>query len=221
MFGNQKRQQLEKQQKAKQQVAQQAIDYIQSGDVVGVGTGSTVAFFIDELAKIKHKIDGAIASSVATEIRLKKAGIPVLDLNHFSQIPIYMDGADEATSHGYLIKGGGGALTREKICASVAERFVCMIDSSKQVGVLGAFPVAVEVIPMARSYVARQLVDLGGQPNYRVGITTDNGHVILDVTGLDLMNPCVVERQLNAIVGVVENGIFAHRLADEILIGEC
>jgi ribose 5-phosphate isomerase A len=203
----------------KQAVAREAIKYVEDDTTVGVGTGTTANFFIDELAKIKHRLKGAVASSVKSAERLKAHGIFVEDLNNVGQLPIYVDGADEVTEHGAMIKGGGGALTREKIVAAVASRFICIADGSKLVGVLGAFPLPVEVIPMARSYVARQLVLLGGQPAWRMGFTTDNGNVILDVHGLTLTNPVDVERRIEAIVGVVTVGLFAARGADLILLG--
>jgi ribose 5-phosphate isomerase A len=203
----------------KRAVAREAIRYVSDDAVVGVGTGSTANFFIDELAKIKHRIKGAVASSVKTAERLKSLGIYVEDLNSVDDIPVYVDGADEVTERGAMIKGGGGALTREKIVAAVARKFVCIADQSKLVGVLGEFPVPVEVIPMARSYVARQLVLLGGQPALRMGFSTDNGNVILDVHGLSILNPVEIEAKIRAIVGVVTVGLFAARGADVILLG--
>jgi ribose 5-phosphate isomerase A len=204
----------------KKAAAVQAMQYVESDSIVGVGTGSTVHFFIEELAKIKHKIEGAIASSKATEELLKKHGIPVCDLNSVNKVPVYVDGADEFDSHHRLIKGGGGAMTREKIIATASDLFVCIVDESKQVEVLGrAAPVPVEVIPMARSFVARKLVKMGASPEYRQGFVTDNGNVILDVYQLNLTDPHALEKELNQIVGVVENGIFAERKADKILIG--
>ena len=203
----------------KQDAARQALELIKPGMTIGVGTGSTVNYFIDALQKIKGKVDGAVASSVETEKRLKKIGIPVLDLNSVSSLPLYIDGADEVNAHNYMIKGGGAALTREKIVAAVAEQFICIVDSSKVVEILGKFPVPVEVIPMARSYVARQIVKLGGDPVYRQGVTTDNGNIILDVHNFNLIDPVNMEQQLNNIVGVVTNGIFAARGADQVLIG--
>jgi len=202
----------------KRAVAREAIRYVSDDAVVGVGTGSTANFFIDELAKIKHRIKGAVASSVKTAERLKSLGIYVEDLNSVDDIPVYVDGADEVTERGAMIKGGGGALTREKIVAAVARKFVCIADQSKLVGVLGKFPVPVEVIPMARSYVARQLVLLGGQPALRMGFSTDNGNVILDVHGLSILNPVEIEAKIRAIVGVVTVGLFAARGADVILL---
>lgn len=203
----------------KKAVARAAIDYVEAGTVVGVGTGSTANYFIDELAKIKHKIESTVASSVASAERLKSHGIPVDDLNNVNEIAVYVDGADETNEHLHLVKGGGGALTREKIVAAVADRFVCICDESKLVGVLGKFPLPVEVIPMARSYVARELVKLGGQPVYREGFITDNGNQILDVHNLEIINPVELEQTLNNIVGVVTNGLFAHRPADVLLLG--
>lgn len=206
--------------KKKLAAARGALDYIQAGDVVGVGTGSTANHFIDALAGIKGKIDGAVASSEATARGLKEHGIQVLDLNCVSSLPVYVDGADEATSHKYLIKGGGGALTREKIIAGVSEKFVCIADDTKLVDTLGAFPLPVEVIPMARSHVARQLVKHGGIPELREGYRTDNGNFILDVHNLEILNPVDKERELNNIAGVVTVGIFALRPADILVLGE-
>jgi len=196
-----------------------AIKYIEDDMIVGVGTGSTVKFFIEALSAIKHRIEGAIASSVATANQLKTLGIPLLDLNSVTELPIYVDGADEVNGAKQMIKGGGGALTREKIIATIAKKMICIADVSKSVELLGSFPVAVEVIPMARSYVARQIVKLGGDPVYRESFITDNGNVILDVYGLKLTDPKSVELQLKAIVGVVENGVFAMRTADVVLLG--
>ena len=203
----------------KRAVAAAAIDYVPAGTIVGVGTGSTANYFIDELAKIKHKVEAAVASSVATAERLKSHGILVEDLNMVSEMSVYVDGADECTQHLHLIKGGGGALTREKIVAAVAKTFVCIVDETKMVGVLGKFPLPVEVIPMARSYVARELVKMGGNPVYREGFTTDNGNVILDVHNLEILNPVEMEQKLNNITGVVTNGLFARRPADVIVMG--
>jgi len=203
----------------KQVAAQAALDYIKSGATVGVGTGSTVNHFIDALATIKHRIETTVSSSEASTERLKKHGIPVDDLNAVDGIDVYVDGADEANKHLYLVKGGGGALTREKIVAAVAKQFVCIADDSKLVDVLGKFPLPVEVIPMARSYVARTLVKLGGQPVYREGFVTDNGNIILDVHGLSIVNPPALETEINQIAGVVTVGIFAHRGADVLLLG--
>jgi ribose 5-phosphate isomerase A len=203
----------------KQAVAKAAIAEVPVGCVVGVGTGSTANYFIDELARIKHRIDGAVASSDATAERLKKHGIEVLDLNNVGDLPVYVDGADEITRHLAMIKGGGGALTREKIVAAVARRFVCIADESKLVDVLGKFPLPVEVIRAARSYVARELVKLGGQPALRQGFITDNGNLILDVHNLQIVNPLELESTLNQIAGVVTNGLFALRGADILLLG--
>lgn len=202
----------------KKEVARAAIGYIEDDTIVGVGTGSTVNFFIDELAKIKGRIEGAVSSSVASEELLKQHHIPVLPLNSVIEIPVYVDGADEATKHKHLIKGGGGALTREKIVAAASKQFVCIIDDSKMVPMLGAFPLPVEVIPMAQSYVARQISKLGGQPTLREGFTTDNGNIILDVHNMKIDNPVELETKLNQIVGVVTNGLFAQRAADILLI---
>lgn len=203
----------------KQAVAQAALEYVQAGTVIGVGTGSTANFFIDALATIKHKIEGAVASSVATANRLKGHGILVLELNETGDLPLYVDGADEATQHLHLIKGGGGALTREKIVAAASKKFVCIADESKLVGVLGEFPLPIEVIPMARSFVARQLVKLGGNPMLRENFKTDNGNVILDVRGLQILEPAKLEATLNNIPGIVTNGLFAIRPADVLLLG--
>lgn len=198
--------------------AKAAIAYIEDDMIIGVGTGSTVNFFIKELAVIKHKIEACVASSKATESLLREAGIPVIDLNSVQDLPIYVDGADEVNERGEMIKGGGGALTREKIVASVATQFICIVDESKIVKRLGEFPVAVEVIPMARSFVARQIVKLGGDPEYREGFVTDNGNIILDVFNWDFSTPVALEDSINVIPGVVENGVFAKRLADKILV---
>jgi ribose 5-phosphate isomerase A len=204
----------------KNAAAQAAMQYIEDDMIVGVGTGSTVNFFIDMLAQMKHRIEGAVASSDATAQRLKGHGIPTLDLNSVNELHVYVDGADEATRHLHLIKGGGGALTREKIVAAVSRQFVCIIDDSKLVDILGAFPLPVEVIPMARSYVAREIVKLGGQPMLREGFTTDNGNVILDVQNLKILDPVELEGKFNGITGVVSNGIFARRPADILLVAD-
>jgi len=203
----------------KQAVAKEAIKYVVEDAIIGVGTGSTADRFIDELAKMKNRIDGAVASSQRTADRLKSHGIRVVDLNSVSDLPVYIDGADEITEHLAMIKGGGGALTREKIVAAVATTFVCIADESKLVGVLGKFPLPVEVIPMARSHVGRELVKLGGQPELRQGYTTDNGNLILDVYGLSILKPLELEAELNNITGVVTNGLFAQRGADVLLLG--
>ena len=202
----------------KKAVALAALEYVESGWVIGVGTGSTANHFIDGLARIKGKLDGAVASSNATAERLKKHGITVLDLNATGDLPLYVDGADEATKYLHLIKGGGGALTREKIVAAASRKFVCIADDSKLVGVLGRFPLPVEVIPMARSYVARQIVLLGGQPVLRENFKTDNGNIILDVHNLNIMNPVELEEKLDHLAGVVTNGLFARRPADVLLL---
>lgn len=202
----------------KKAAAEAALDYIKDDMIVGVGSGSTVEYFIAALQKVKSKIDGAVASSIATADKLKALSIPLIDLNSVVELPIYVDGADEVNSAKQMIKGGGGALTREKIIATVAKKFVCIADGSKQVDILGNFPVAVEVIPMARSYVARELVQLGGDPVYREGFVTDNGNVILDVFNLKLLEPRKMEEKIKSIVGVVESGIFAERTADVVLI---
>lgn len=203
----------------KKQVAEAALEYVEPGMVVGIGTGSTANHFIDGLARMKGKIDATVASSEASAERLRDHGIEVIDLNSAGNIPLYVDGADESNKYLHLIKGGGGALTREKIVAAAADKFVCIADESKLVDVLGGFPLPVEVIPMARSYVARQLVKLGGEPVYRDGFVTDNGNIILDVHHLQIMNPVEMEETLNNIVGVVTNGLFARRPADVLLLG--
>ncbi len=203
----------------KRAVAVAAIAYVPEDCIVGVGTGSTANFFIDELGKIKHKIRGAVASSEVSAQRLQGHGIKVVSLNDAGSLPVYVDGADEVTRQLYMIKGGGGALTREKIVAAASKRFICLCDASKLVDVLGKFPLPLEVIPMARSYVARQLVALGGQPQLREGFTTDNGNIILDVHGLNILNPVELETTLNSIAGVVTNGLFARRAADVLLLG--
>ena len=203
----------------KQAVAKEAVKYVVEDAIVGVGSGSTANYFIDELAKIKSRIDGAVASSQASAARLKSHGIRVVDLNSVSDLPVYIDGADEITEHLAMIKGGGGALTREKIVAAVAQKFICIADESKLVGVLGKFPLPLEVIPMARSHVGRELVRLGGQPALRQGFTTDNGNLILDVYGLAILKPLELEAELNQITGVVANGLFARRGADVLLLG--
>ncbi len=203
----------------KRAVAQAAIEHVPADCIVGVGTGSTANFFIDELARIKGKIRGAVASSEASAKRLKGHGIEVISLNDAGTLPVYVDGADEITRHLHMVKGGGGALTREKIVAAASDKFVCVCDSSKLVDVLGKFPLPVEVIPMARSYVARELAKLGGQPVLREGFTTDNGNIILDVRGLQIMNPVELESTLDHIAGVVTNGLFARRPADVLLLG--
>lgn len=203
----------------KQLVAREALRYVVDDAWLGVGSGSTVNLFIDELGKIRHRIKGAIASSLKTAERLKSHGIDVEELNNVSDIPVYIDGADEVTADGAMIKGGGGALTREKIVAAVARKFVCIADQSKKVEVLGRFPLPVEVIPMARSYVARELLRLGGYPEWRMGFTTDNGNVVLDVSDLTIADPIAIEDRINAIAGVVTVGLFARRGADVILLG--
>ena len=203
----------------KQLVAREAIKYVVDDAYLGVGSGSTANFFIDELARMKGRIKGAVASSVKTAERLNARGIRVVELTEVDDLPVYVDGADEVTRQGAMIKGGGGALTREKIVAAVARRFVCIVDQSKMVDVLGGFALPVEVIPMARSHVAHELVRLGGQPALRAGFTTDNGNVVLDVAGLRILNPADLEGKINNIVGVVTNGLFARRGADTIVVG--
>jgi ribose 5-phosphate isomerase A len=202
----------------KRAAAKAAIQYVPAGCIIGVGTGSTANYFIDELASIKRNLDGAVASSEATARRLRDRGIEVLDLNSVDELPVYVDGTDEITEHLHMIKGGGGALTREKIVAAVAKKFVCIADESKLVPVLGKFPLPIEVIPMARGYVGREITRLGGQPMLRQGFTTDNGNVILDVHGLQILNPTELETTLNQIPGVVTNGLFARRKADVLLL---
>jgi len=204
--------------KLKRAAAQAAIAYVPEGAIVGVGTGSTANCFIDELVLIRDRIDSAVASSEASASRLKAGGVRVLDLNVVDDLPVYVDGADEITRHLHMIKGGGGALTREKIVSAVATQFVCIADDSKLVDVLGAFALPVEVIPMARSHVARELVKLGGNPELRRGFTTDNGNLILDVHGMEISRPVEMEAKINQIVGVVTNGLFAMRGADVALL---
>lgn len=203
----------------KRAAAEAAIAFIPDDCIVGVGTGSTANYFIDALAGIKGRIDGAVASSEASVARLKSHGIMVYDLNAVDRIPVYVDGADEVNHYLHMIKGGGAALTREKIVSAVAEQFICIADESKLVDVLGKFPLPVEVIPMARSLVARELVKLGGRPVYREGVVTDNGNWILDVHGLSIAEPVKLESEINQIVGVVTNGLFARRRADVLLLG--
>ncbi|PMG48931.1 ribose-5-phosphate isomerase RpiA [Shewanella sp. 10N.286.52.B9] len=196
-----------------------ALKYVEEGSIVGVGTGSTVNHFIDALATMKDDIEGAVSSSEASTQKLKGLGIEVFDLNSVSDLSVYVDGADEINDHMDMIKGGGAALTREKIVAAVAKKFVCIVDNTKQVEILGEFPLPIEVIPMARSYVARELVKLGGDPVYREGVVTDNGNVILDMYNYRILDPKTLEKQLNDIVGVVTNGLFANRGADVLLVG--
>ena len=203
----------------KRLVAREAVRFIVDNAYLGVGTGTTANYFIDELAKVKNRIKGAVASSIHTADRLKSYGIPVIELTSVDELPVYVDGADETTAHGAMIKGGGGALTREKIVAAVAKSFVCIVDQSKLVSVLGGYPLPVEVIPMARSHVAHELVRLGGHPQLREHFTTDNGNIILDVEDLRILNPAEFETKINNIVGVVTNGLFARRGADVILVG--
>jgi len=203
----------------KRAAAQAALDFIEPGEIIGVGTGSTTNFFIDALVSVKGKVDGVIASSQASADRLQAIGLPVLDLNRTGDLSLYVDGADEANAHLQLIKGGGAALTQEKIVASASRRFVCIIDASKLSDHLGSFPLPVEVIPMAQSLVARKLIAMGGQPELRIDYTTDNGNVILDVRNLDLTDPLATESQINLLAGVVDNGLFAVRRADVLLVG--
>jgi len=204
---------------AKKAAAEAALKYVVPGEILGVGTGSTVNFFIDALAKLKHDIPGAASSSEASSARLKALGIPVVDLNSAGTLSIYVDGADEANPRLQLIKGGGAALTREKIVAAASRKFICIADESKLVPVLGKFPLPVEVIPMARSYVAREIVKLGGLPEWREKVVTDNGNVILDVAGLSITDPLRLEEQIGLIAGVVTVGLFARRPADVLILG--
>jgi ribose 5-phosphate isomerase A len=206
------------QEEKKRAAAHAALEFIEPDTILGVGTGSTANYFIDALPSIKGKLEGTVASSEATAERLRSHGIRVLDLNAVDAVPVYVDGADESTRHGYLIKGGGGALTREKIIAATAERFVCIVDDSKLSNVLGSFPLPVEVIPMARGHVARSIVAMGGNPWWREGFVTDNGNIILDVHNLELTDPPKMESLLNQIVGTVTNGLFAARSADVMVI---
>ncbi|BAW79898.1 ribose 5-phosphate isomerase [Candidatus Nitrosoglobus terrae] len=203
----------------KKLVAKAALEYIEVGTIIGVGTGSTVNHFIDLLKTVKGKIEGAVSSSESSTTQLKALNIPVYDLNSVGEIPIYIDGADESNHYLQLIKGGGGALTREKVIAAASKKFICIAEQSKLVDILGKFPLPVEVIPMARSYVARQVIKLGGQPVYREGFTTDNGNQILDIHGLSIMEPAKLETQLNNITGVVTNGLFAISPADMLILG--
>lgn len=203
----------------KKAAAIKALEFVEKGSIVGVGTGSTVNHFIDALATMKDQIEGAVSSSEVSTQKLEAYGIEVFDLNSVDDLSVYVDGADEITEHMHMIKGGGAALTREKIVAAVAKKFVCIADESKQVPILGTFPLPVEVIPMARSYVGRELVKLGGDPMYRQGVVTDNGNVIIDVYNMSILNPVEMERKINAIVGVVTNGLFADRGADVLILG--
>ncbi|MFP1909368.1 ribose-5-phosphate isomerase RpiA [Lonsdalea quercina] len=203
----------------KKAVGWAALDYVRPGTIVGVGTGSTAAHFIDALGTIKDQIEGAVSSSDASTAKLKSLGIPVFDCNEVDVLDVYVDGADEINGHMQMIKGGGAALTREKIVAAIARQFVCIVDATKKVDILGRFPLPVEVIPMARSYVARELVKLGGQPEYRQGVVTDNGNVILDVHNLDISDAIAMENRINGIAGVVTVGLFANRGADVALVG--
>lgn len=203
----------------KKAAAYAALDYVERDTIVGVGTGSTVKHFIDALATMKNDIKGAVSSSVDSTEKLKAYGIEVFDLNEVSELSIYVDGADEINPYKHMIKGGGAALTREKIVSAVADKFICILDDTKSVDILGAFPLPIEVIPMARSYVAREILKLGGTPVYRQGVVTDNGNIILDIHNLKISEPLTLETQINAIVGVVTNGLFANRGADVVLIG--
>jgi ribose 5-phosphate isomerase A len=205
---------------AKRLAGEKAIDFVEDGSIVGVGTGSTVAYFIDALARIKHRIQGAVSSSEQSSERLRGHGIEVIDLNHAGPLALYVDGADECDPRKHLIKGGGAALTREKIIAEASEKFICIIDPSKRVDVLGKFPLPIEVIPMARSLVAREIVTAtAGQPVWREGVVTDNGNWVLDVHGLSITDPVILERELNQIPGVVSVGLFARRPADVVIVG--
>ena len=203
----------------KKMAAEAALEYVESGTVIGIGTGSTANHFIDCLAGIKHRIEGTVASSEASAERLKSHGIPVLDLNSAGELSLYIDGADESNHYLHLIKGGGGALTREKVVAAASRKFVCIADGSKLVDILGTFPLPIEVIPMARSMVARELVKRGGQPVYREGFVTDNGNIILDIHNMEIMEPVTLEEDLNNIPGIVTVGLFARRPADVLLLG--
>ena len=203
----------------KKAAAAAALSYVEPGMIVGIGTGSTANHFIDLLASLKDQIDGTVASSIASAKRLQGHGIRVLDLNEAGQLSLYVDGADESNAHLHLIKGGGGALTREKIVAGASDKFICIADESKLVPTLGKFPLPIEVIPMARSLVARELVKLGGNPVLREGFTTDNGNIILDIHGLEILNPVDLESRINQIPGVVTNGLFAIRPADVLILG--
>jgi ribose 5-phosphate isomerase A len=203
----------------KKMVAEAALEYVEPGTVIGIGTGSTANHFIDCLAGIKHRIEGTVASSEASAARLQSHGIPVLDLNSAGELSVYIDGADESNHYLHLIKGGGGALTREKIVAAASRKFVCIADGSKLVDILGTFPLPIEVIPMARSMVARELVRRGGQPVYREGFVTDNGNIILDIHNMEIMEPVTLEEDLNNIPGIVTVGLFARRPADVLLLG--
>jgi len=203
----------------KKEAAYAALNYVKKGTIIGVGTGSTVNHFIDALATMKNDIKGAVSSSEASTKKLQGYGVEVFDLNQVTKLSVYVDGADEINKYNHMIKGCGAALTREKIVAAVADQFICIVDNTKNVDILGEFPLPVEVIPMARSYVARELIKLGGRPIYRQGVLTDNGNIILDVHGLKIAEPLKLETQLNAIVGVVTNGLFANRPANVVLVG--
>lgn len=209
---------MDKQQELKIAAAKAAIKYIVDDEIIGIGTGSTVNCFIDLLVDHKHRIKAAVSSSVASTEKLKSIGIDVIDLNDAAEIPVYIDGADESNHQLELIKGGGAALSREKIIAAVADKFVCIADESKYVKTLGAFPLPIEVLPMARSHVARELVKLGGDPVYRHGVITDNGNVILDVHNMQITQPKILEMKINQITGVVTNGLFAERAADHLIL---
>jgi len=204
----------------KRQAGEAAIRYVEDGAIVGVGTGSTVAFFIDALADLKDRIQGAVSSSEQSTAHLKRLGIPVLDLNATGRLALYVDGADECDPHKRLIKGGGAALTREKIIAEASDKFVCIIDSSKQVPVLGKFPLPIEVIPMARSLIGREIVKRGGNPVWRDGVVTDNGNWVIDVHGWQITDPVALESDLNQLPGIVTVGLFARRPADVVLVGD-
>ncbi|MBJ6610111.1 MAG: ribose-5-phosphate isomerase RpiA [Candidatus Thiothrix moscowensis] len=203
----------------KKAAAEAALAYVEPGMIVGIGTGSTANHFIDLLAGIKHQIEATVASSIASTKRLESHGIRVLDLNEAGQLSLYVDGADESNAHLHLVKGGGGALTREKIVAGASEKFVCIADDTKLVNVLGKFPLPIEVIPMAQALVAREMVKLGGNPVLRAGFTTDNGNIILDIHGMEITDPVAMENRINQIPGVVTNGLFAIRPADVLILG--
>jgi len=209
---------MDKQQQLKIEAAKVALKYIQDDEIIGIGTGSTVNCFIDLLAEHKHRISGAVSSSIASTKKLEALGIEVIDLNDAHTIPVYIDGADESNHDLELIKGGGGALSREKIIAAVADKFVCIADESKYVETLGEFPLPIEVLPMSRSYVARELVKLGGDPVYRHGFVTDNGNVILDLHNMEISQAKILENKINQIAGVVTNGLFAARSADHLIL---
>jgi ribose 5-phosphate isomerase A len=209
---------MDRREQGKQESAERALQFVEEGSVVGVGTGSTVKYFIEGLGRMRDRIEGAVSSSEQSSALLRELGIPLLDLNAVGPLPLYVDGADECDPHWRLIKGGGAALTREKIIAAASRQFVCVIDASKEVDMLGRFPLPVEVVPMARSHVARELQRIGGQPVWRDGVVTDNGNWILDLHGLRIGDPVALEREINQIVGVVSVGLFAARAADVVIV---